>query len=201
MPNPAPTAARLSLSHLGICCFDLPKQLAFYTDVLGMTVSDRGTLPAPGNPELVFLTTDAREHHQLVLVAGRQEGEVQTGPALGGSLGTAIFQLSFRLDSLATLRRVRERLVAAGCTHLIPLNHGNSWSLYTRDPEGNALEFVVDSPWYTAQPCGELLQLELSDAEILERTEKLCAGRGGEPVAAWRERIARQITADQARLA
>jgi catechol-2,3-dioxygenase len=191
---------KLSLSHLGICCFDLPKMVEFYTGVLGMTQSDRGELPSPLDAELVFLTTDPAEHHQLVLVSGRREGEIKQGPALGGSFGTAIFQLSFRLDDLATLRRVRSRLADAGCSHLIPVNHGNSWSLYTRDPEGNALEFVVDSPWFVHQPCGAPLDLGLDDAEILRQTEALCASKGGEPYAAWRERIARQITSDQARL-
>jgi len=196
------TDRRLALSHMGLCCFDLPKMLGFYTDVLGMTQSDRGTLPLPEpmNAELVFLTTDPAEHHQLVLVSGRREGEIQNGPALGGSFGSAVFQLSFRLDGLATLRRVRDRLAAAGCTHLIPVNHGNAWSLYTRDPEGNALEFVVDTPWYTAQPCGEPLDLAQDDAEILRTTEKLCANRGAEPVEAWRERLAQRIASDQARL-
>jgi len=193
---------KLALSHMGICCFDLPKMHAFYTEVLGMTESDRGVLPlpAPMNAELVFLTTDPAEHHQLVLVSGRREGEVQQGPALGGSFGSAIFQLSFRLAGLPTLRRVRDRLAAAGCTHLVPVNHGNAWSLYTRDPEGNALEFVVDTPWYTAQPCGEPLDLAQDDAEIVRLTEKLCANRGAEPAAAWRERLAQRIAADQARL-
>jgi catechol 2,3-dioxygenase-like lactoylglutathione lyase family enzyme len=191
---------RLSLSHLGVCCFDLPRMVAFYTGVLGMTETDRGALPAPLGAELVFLTTDPAEHHQLVLVSGRREGEIQQGPALGGSFGSAIFQLSFRLADLATLRRVRDRLAAAGCTHLIPLNHGNAWSLYTRDPEGNALEFVVDSPWYVHQPCGEPLDLAQDDAEIRRRTEALCATRRGEPYEAWRARVARQIASDQAGL-
>jgi catechol 2,3-dioxygenase-like lactoylglutathione lyase family enzyme len=191
---------RLSLSHLGVCCFDLPHMVEFYAAVLGMTVTDRGALPAPLDAELVFLTTDPAEHHQLVLVSGRKEGEIQQGPALGGSFGSAIFQLSFRLDDLATLRRVRDRVEAAGCKHVIPLNHGNAWSLYTRDPEGNALEFVVDSPWYVHQPCGEPLDLSQSDAEILRRTEALCESKGGEPYAAWRARLARQIESDQAGL-
>jgi len=201
MTTPAPSVRKLSLSHMGICCFDLPKMHAFYTAVLGMTQSDRGTLPAPMDAELIFLTTDPGEHHQLVLVSGRNEGAIQDGPALGGSFGSAIFQLSFRIDSLATLRRLRDRLTAAGCTYLIPVNHGNSWSLYTRDPEGNALEFVVDTPWYTAQPCGEPLNLDADDAEILRTTEALCADRGCEPVDAWRDRLARKIASDQARLA
>ena len=200
MTSPRLEGRKLGLSHLGICCFDLPRMIEFYTGVLGMTLSDRGVLPAPFDAELVFLTTDPSEHHQLVLVSGRKEGEIQQGPALGGSFGTAIFQLSFRLEDLATMRRVRDRLAAAGCTHLIPINHGNAWSLYTRDPEGNALEFVVDSPWFVHQPCGEGLDLGQSDAEILRQTEALCANKGGEPVEEWRVRIASQIVSDQAGL-
>jgi catechol 2,3-dioxygenase-like lactoylglutathione lyase family enzyme len=192
---------KLGLSHLGICCFDLPKMAAFYTEVLGMTASDRGELPAPLGAELVFLTTDPEEHHQLVLVSGRKEGEIQQGPALGGSFGSAIFQLSFRIQDLATLRRVRDRLAAAGCTHLIPIDHGNAWSIYTRDPEGNALEFVVDTPWYVQQPCGAPLDLSLPDDEILRRTQALCESKGAEPYAAWRARIAERIAQDQAGLA
>ena len=200
MTTPSVAGRRLSLSHLGICCFDLPRMVSFYTEVLGMTQSDRGALPPPIGAELVFLTTDPAEHHQLVLVSGRKEGEVQNGPALGGSFGSAIFQLSFRMEDLGALRRVRDRLADAGCKHLIPVSHGNAWSLYTRDPEGNALEFVVDSPWYVHQPCGEPLDLSLDDAEILRRTKALCDAKGGEPYEAWRGRIAHQIADDQAGL-
>ena len=45
MTSPHLEGRKLSLSHLGICCFDLPKMIAFYTGVLGMTLSDRGALP------------------------------------------------------------------------------------------------------------------------------------------------------------
>src|SRR5262245_11871078 len=201
MTTPQSSLRKLALSHMGICCFDLPKMVAFYTEVLGMTQSDRGTLPAPIEAELIFLTTDPAEHHQLVLVSGRHEGEIQNGPALGGSFGSAIFQLSFRLDALATLRRMRDRLTAAGCTFLIPVNHGNSWSLYTRDPEGNALEFVVDTPWYVHQPNGDYLDLSLDDDEILRRTEELCRASGDwQPYEQWRADVAERIAADQAAL-
>src|SRR5262249_10911234 len=136
-----------------------------------------------------------------VLASGRTEGTILEGPVLGGSFGATLFQLTFRLDDLATLRRVQQRLVAEGNTNFIPLNHGNSWSVYTRDPEGNALEFVVDSPWYVHQPVGELLDLSLDDAEILRQTEELCRASGDwQPVGEWREQVARRISNDQARL-
>ena len=94
---------------------------------------------------------------------------------------------------------MQQRLVAERNSNFVPLNHGNAWSLYTRDPEGNAIELVVDSPWYVHQPCGEYLDLSLDDAEILRQTEELCRAAGGcEPVETWREKLARRIAADQA---
>jgi len=195
---PTVEGRKLSLSHFGLSCFDLAPMEDFYTRVLGMTVTDRGDV-AGDIAQLVFLTTDPAEHHQLVLASGRTEGTILAGPVLGGSFGAAIFQLTFRLDDLATLRRVQQRLVAERNSNFVPLNHGNAWSLYTRDPEGNAIELVVDSPWYVHQPCGEYLDLSLDDAEILRQTEELCRAAGGcEPVETWREKLARRIAADQA---
>lgn len=196
-----PVAGRkLTLSHFGLSCFDLPKMEDFYTRVLGMTVTDRGEV-AGGIATLVFLTTDPSEHHQLVLASGRNEGAVLDGPVFGGSFGAAIFQLTFRLEDLATLRRLQQRLIAEGNTNFVPLNHGNSWSVYTRDPEGNALELVVDSPWFMHQPSGEYLDLSLDDAEILRQTEALCRASGDwQPYDQWRADVARRIAADQAGL-
>ncbi len=197
----APVAGRkLTLSHLGISCFDLATMEDFYTRVLGMTVTDRGELPG-GFATLVFLTTDPSEHHQLVLASGRTEGTVLDGPVPGGSFGSIIFQLTFRLEDLQTLRRVQEKLVAEGNTNFVPLNHGNSWSIYTRDPEGNALELVVDSPWFVHQPSGAYLDLALSDDEILRQTEELCRATGDwRPYEEWRAEVAARIVADQASL-
>lgn len=199
-PAPNVTGRKLTLSHVGLSCFDLNRLEDFYTRVLGMTVTDRGTVPG-GTHQLIFLTTDPSEHHQLVLASGRTEGTILEGPVLGGAWGAAIFQLTFRLADLPTLRRVQQRLIAEGNTNFIPLNHGNSWSVYTRDPEGNALEFVVDSPWFIHQPFGEFLDLNLDDAEILRRTEEMCRATGDcQPFDEWRKKIAGQIADDQARL-
>src|SRR5437762_1539310 len=100
-----PVAGRkLSLSHVGLSCFDLDRMEDFYHRVLAMTVTDRGDVGG-GFARLVFLTTDPAEHHQLVLASGRTEGTIVDGPAPGGGFGAAIFQLTFRLEDLAALRR------------------------------------------------------------------------------------------------
>lgn len=165
----------LSFSHLGFYVFDLARMEDFYTRVLGFVVSDRGVVRGS---DLVFLSRDAREHHQIVLVDGRR----------GRPDGTTINQISFRLAGLADLRVLYE--IAGNeqaVTDLMAIDHGTAWSVYFRDPEGNRVELFVDSPWYVPQPVVEPLDLSLSDAEIRRRTEaRHAADTGFRPIEQWR---------------
>lgn len=188
-------------SHLGVSCFDLPKMQKFYTEVMGMQVSDHGLAGPDRDRPIVFLTAESNDHHQLVLASGRTEGEILDTPVIGGSFGTAIFQISFRLDTLPTLRAFYKRFNDLGMKNVIPRNHGNAWSLYTRDPEGNGLELFVDTPWFTHQPCGEFLDLSKSDDEIYKLTEALCQQRPEfEMYPSWRARMKDIILKAQAKL-
>jgi len=146
------------LTHFGINVIDMDRMVEFYTRVMGLTVSDRGfSARLQGN--LAFLTGDPTEHHQLVMVDSRQAGD--TGN---------VNQISFQLNSLAELRAARDRLAGEGI-RLNPVSHGNAWSIYFEDPEGNLIEVYVHSPFHTPQPCGDTLDLDLDDAEIVRRTE------------------------------
>ena len=63
-----------NFSHFGMYANDIAKQEDFYARVLDFTVTDRGQLPGPNGPmELVFLSRDPDEHHQIVLISGRPE--------------------------------------------------------------------------------------------------------------------------------
>ena len=107
---------------------------------------------------------------------------------------SAINQISFHCATLGDLRRAQARLAAAGRNDGTPINHGNAWSIYIRDIEGNPMELYVDSPWYTPQPCGEPLDLSRSDEEIYRQTEALCRARAGfEDAEPWRARLAEKI--------
>src|SRR3982751_4489248 len=115
---------------MGIFVADLGRMQDFYTRVLGFTVTDRGPLEtAGGGAELVFMSRDPREHHQIVLASGR--------PADAGF--NPINQISFRLDDFAGLRELHRRLQHEAVTHVAPVSHGNALSVYFRDPEGNRL--------------------------------------------------------------
>jgi catechol-2,3-dioxygenase len=188
---------KVALSHLGISVYDFDRMLDFYTRVMGMVVSDTDVLPfAP--LRIAFLTSNPQDHHQLVLVEGRKADEEPTDPPFGGSIGSQLFQLSFRLPDLATLRTMKRRIAADGLTNFATMSHGNAWAVYVRDPEGNAVEMFVDSPWHVTQPCGLPLDLDKTDDEILAETEAYCTAQPGcVPMTEFHSRQAERIRAAQ----
>ncbi len=184
------SAPNLKFSHMGISVGDIMKMEDFYTRVLGFTVTDRGEA---AGMTLVFLSRDPMDHHQIVLATGRPP-EMPANVA-NAQYGASINQISFQMASIANLRMMYERLVAEGSAGLFPASHGIAWSVYAHDPEGNNLEFFVDSDWYISQPFLLPLDFAKSDDEILEETRVLCeASPGYEPYNDWRGRVARRMT-------
>jgi catechol-2,3-dioxygenase len=181
-----PPLQNLSLSHLGLFVRDIEAMTAFYRGVLGFAVTDRGRL---GEAEIVFLSRDAREHHQIVLVAGRT----------GDADVRVVNQLSFRLPALADLKAAASRVVLSAATDLDPVLHGVAWSLYFRDPERNRIELFVDTDWYIPQPCRMPLDLSLSDEEIYRGSCAFCEAQPGcRPLADWQADFAARLTAEMA---
>src|SRR5687768_14738326 len=100
MTNPSP---RPDLKHMGIYVWDLPKMEDFYSYVFGLEVVDRGrgtTFPR----DLLFMSGDPTQHHQLVLATGR--------PA--DAKFSTVMQMSFLLPTLDGLREVKRRATARG---------------------------------------------------------------------------------------
>lgn len=157
---------RLHFSHMGINVTDVGVMEDFYCRVLGFVVSDRGQLD--GGQQIVFLTRHPAVHHQVVMVTGRPPEQHYS----------TIGQISLQLDSLEDLQSY-QRMLQQQDRKLRPVDHGNAWSIYFKDPEGNMIELFADSPFYTPQPCGEPLDLSLPAAEILRHTEAMCRARPG----------------------
>lgn len=178
----------LTLSHVGIHVTDMPRMLDFYSGFLGFAVSDRGS--ARGGGEIVFLTRDPREHHQVVLASGR--------PA--DLPFNIVNQLSFRVDSLGTLRELQRGLKDEHVEELGPVTHGNALSVYFHDPEKNRVELLIDTPWYVPQPCRMPVDLSLADDELwaaLERHARELPGFKSRAV--WAGEIERKIADATAR--
>jgi catechol 2,3-dioxygenase len=158
---------RARLAHMGIYVHDREKMERFYTEVLGLMVTDHGE--GRGEAHLTFLSGSRGNHHQVVLVTGR--------PDTSGF--NPIQQISFMVDSLADLREVRRRALALGATDMRPVSHGNAWSIYFKDPEGNTVEAYLDTPFHVPQPHGKFLDLSKPDEEILRATEEACRKEPG----------------------
>ena len=147
-------------------------------------MSDRGPRP---DGEIVFMTRDASEHHQLVFATGR--------PA--DLSFNVINQISFRLDGLATLREMHAALKDNPVKILGPVTHGNALSSYFLDPEGNRVELLIGTPWYVPQPCRLPVDLSLPDDQMWASIEKQVRTMPGfKTHAEWEREIEAKLSAN-----
>ncbi|MBM3342669.1 MAG: VOC family protein [Betaproteobacteria bacterium] len=149
------------LSHVGIYVRDAEPMIRFYQEVLGLTVTDRG-LSTSSKAPIVFMSANPTQHHQFVLVQGRKDD----GPS-------TVNQLSFKVETLDEIRAIAQKVKARGITTIRQTSHGNAWSIYFPDPEGNFIEIYMDTPWHVAQPHGDPMDFSKSDAKIHAWTEKI----------------------------
>lgn len=146
------------LSHVGLYVKDVEKMREFYTKVLGFVVSD-----AAEDGRITFMSRNPSDHHQVVLVRGRQT-ETDT---------PMVQQVSFNVGTLANVQKVFRKVREAGSKVIEPRCHGNAWSVYFTDPEGNRIEMFCDTPWYVPQPLGFEIDLDKSEDELYRETEAM----------------------------
>lgn len=155
---------KLRWSHCVLYVRDMPTMIDFYEGVLGFRVADRGPLDRsnPSGPEVAFLSQVDSDHHQIAFADVRGDGP-----------STTLDHIAFRVDSLDDVKGMAERLRADGrATELAPVSHGNAWSIYFRDPEGNRIEVFCDSPFHVAQPQIHSWDLSTSEADLLASTRE-----------------------------
>lgn len=179
---PSNKVPSISFSHVGLYVRDIAVMEAFYTRFLGFWANDRGKL---GATDLVFLSRDPREHHQIVLASGR--------PADAGF--NVLNQMSMRVDSLASLQSLHRALQAESqVSEISPVTHGNAISIYFRDPEGNRIELFIDTPWYVTQPLRIPIDLDRPESDVWAEVERIARGLPGfRPIAEWEADTARRV--------
>ncbi len=154
---------QLRWSHAVLRVRNMDEMIDFYTKVLGFQVTDRGPFPAPdaAGSEIAFLSQVDTDHHQIAFVDNRKD---ESPP-------NSVDHFAFRVDSLDDVKRMDEVLAEDGrVPNRLPLTHGNAWSIYFADPEGNGIEVFCDSPWHVQQPQATVWDREKSNDEIFETT-------------------------------
>jgi catechol-2,3-dioxygenase len=153
---------RLATGHSTLAARNLKALQEFYCNVLGFEVTNQGPVPADGvEQDLVFLSQDPNAHHQIAMVGG-----AITGP----SDFVMVDHLAFRTGSLDDLRIIHANLLDADVGEILQIDHGNAWSLYFNDPEGNGVETYVDTPFHVAQPYAGTWDINQTNEQIEQTT-------------------------------
>ena len=154
---PATSASRhkvTELGHVGIRCFDVDKQLKFYTEVLGLIVTDHD--PELGNYFLSARPND--EHHELLLAKGRDV-------PIDGKL---IQQVSFRCETFEDVVGLYRQLKEYGVKFDMIVSHGNAVGVYYFDPEGNRSEVYWQTGLEARQPFIENIDIETPVDQLMD---------------------------------
>lgn len=117
------------LNHAVLYVRDAPTALAFYRDVLGFSVVE-----SMGDRAYFLRANGSDNHHDLGLFG---IGTDAPPPTRGERVG--LYHLAWEVDSLPDLARAQADLANAGAL-TGSSDHGNSLSLYGRDPDANEFE-------------------------------------------------------------
>ena len=156
----------LRWSHALIPVKNMREMIDFYTKVLDFKVADRAT--RNGCDHIVFLSHLDEEHHQLAFVASDH--------AFESSKKSAHF--AFRTTNLSEVKSLYDKLSGdERIGSVSPVTHGNTWSIYFADPEGNTLEIFCDTPWEIDQPFSDTWEPTNTDDDIHAKTLALIQER------------------------
>jgi catechol-2,3-dioxygenase len=140
-----------SLGHVGLYVGDIERSKAFYRDILGLKISDQNLQTGSA-----FMTAKDRleEHHELLLVPGREDGKV-------------VQQVSFRCASLADIKQFYRVFLENKIPIIRTVSHGNAIGIYFQDPDGNQVEVYWPTGIDWPQPFGKPVDLTASDEDIM----------------------------------
>jgi catechol 2,3-dioxygenase len=119
-----------TLGHVHLKVRDLDRATTFYTDLLGLTVTER-----VGN-QYAFLTGNDVRHTVALQAVGADAPQPPSG-----SVG--LYHVAFEVPSETALADAFAALTDAD-VEVQPVDHGISWVLYFDDPAGNTVELYCD---------------------------------------------------------
>ena len=82
------------------------------------------------------------------------------------------------VDSLEDLKAFHQVFLEEGVKEERIITHGNTASIYFRDPENNYLEVYYSIPVDFPQPFGQPIDLELDDDALLQQIADIRAASG-----------------------
>lgn len=122
----------LAIGHVHLKVADLDRAIAFYRDVIGLSVTQRY------GSQAAFLSAGGYHHH-----IGLNTWESLGGPpAPAGHAG--LYHVAFLYPGRASLGAAIRAVLDAGVALEGAADHGVSEAVYLRDPDGNGIELYRD---------------------------------------------------------
>ena len=147
-----------ALGHIGLYCTNLQKSKDFYTQILGLVITDESA-----DGQMTFLSAQPNvEHHELALCTGR---DVAPGAKV-------VQQVSFIVEDLGTLKQFHEHLKQRKVRIRNIVTHGIAFSIYFYDPDDNVVEIYAKTSYKVTQPVSEPIDLNLSESELMSLAER-----------------------------
>jgi len=122
------------LGHLVLKVRDLEKCEKFYTDVLGLHVTNK----RPG--KMVFMSSGNAASHELALVPVRPDAPDPDNERVG------LYHFAWEMNSFEDLRQLYQEMKQKGVRIGGVGDHGISVGVYFFDPDGNEIEVFYELP-------------------------------------------------------
>ncbi len=120
------------ITHVALYCRNLDRSVAWYCDVLGMTVK----ASAPGRFAAVAF---GQKHHDFALV------QAPPGFADPSTQRVGLYHIAIDTGSFAASVELYKRAQAASSEFVKAIDHRLGKGIYLRDPDGNILELWSES--------------------------------------------------------
>ena len=122
------------LGHLVIKVRDLDRAEAFYTEIMGLKVTNSNA------GKMIFMIANDEISHELALVS---VGNNALGPE---SSHVGLAHMAWQMDSFDDLREIYQLLKRTGTAIKGIGDHGMSLGIYFSDPDGNEIEVYYELP-------------------------------------------------------
>lgn len=128
-----------NLNHLVLFVSDVKESQKFYCEILGFVVREK-----IGEDAVFLHAGGSKNHHDLGLIyAGNNAAPLANGPRIG------LYHSAWEVASIDDLLEAKKELEKVGVL-AGESEHGNSISLYAKDPDGNEFEvfwMVPEEDW------------------------------------------------------
>jgi catechol 2,3-dioxygenase-like lactoylglutathione lyase family enzyme len=136
-----------AVHHVAISTADMKSQIAFFSDVLGMSLQGLFWMHGAPNAWHAFLAM-GEASFSFVFIPGNEEketviGQTHAGTGAGSSAPGTMQHIAFNVDTLEDLLNMRDRIRSRGVPVFGPLDHGLCHSIYFAGPENLTLEVAT----------------------------------------------------------